>query len=58
MEVGQVRVSVPHRLVNVLVGVWLGPFVTAMRVLVMLVADVTVRMHQSLMNVLVCMPLG
>ena len=55
MEVGHVRVRMPHRLVHVLVGVGLGPLVAAVGVLVMLIVDVTVAMCQVMMLVFVPM---
>ena len=57
VQVRDVRMSVQHRLVRMLVDVGLGAFIAAMRVLVVLIVDVTVRMHQALMQVLVRMQL-
>ena len=55
MQIGRVRMRMPHRLVHVLVGVGLGPLVAAVDVLVMLVVDVTVAMCQATMLVFVSM---
>ena len=55
MQVGYVRMRMPHRLVHVLVGVRLGPLVAMVCVLVMLIVDVTVAVHQAAMLVFVPM---
>ena len=55
MQVWRVRMRVPHRLVYVLVGVRLGPFVAAVGVLVVFIVDVTVAMRQAMMLVFVPM---
>jgi len=54
MQVGHVRMRMPHRLVHVLVGVGLGPLVAVVRVLVMFVVNVTMGVRQA--PVLVQMP--
>ncbi len=59
MDVGEMRVRVRQRLVNVFVRVRLGRVnARRVRVLVMLVVGVVVRMFQPLMRVLVFVPLG
>ncbi len=55
MQIGSVRVRMPHRFVCVLVGMGLGALVAAMRVLVMLVVDVAVIVRQTVMRVFVTM---
>jgi len=57
VQVRHVGVSVPHGLVHVLVGVGLGTFVAAVRVLVVLVVDVAVTVGHVLVSVLMRMPL-
>jgi hypothetical protein len=52
VQIGQVRVGVPHRLVHVLVDVRLGPFVAAVRVFVVLVMEVAMAMSQVSVGVL------
>ena len=58
VQVGQVRMAVRQRLVNVLVGMRLRSFVAAMRVPVMLVVRMPVRMSHPAMRVLVLVGLG
>ena len=55
MQVGHVRMGMPHRLVHMLVGVGLGPLVAVVCVLVMLVMNMAVSVHQPAMLVLVPM---
>ena len=55
MQVGRVRMGVPHRLMHVLVGVGLGPLVAVVRVLVMLVVNMAMGVRQPAMLVLVPM---
>ena len=55
MQIGHVRMRMPHRLVHVLVGVGLRPLVAAVGVLVVLVVDVTMAMCQTTMLVFVSM---
>jgi len=57
MQVGHVRMRVPHRLVRMLVDVGFGALVAAVDVPVMLVVDMPVRVHEVPMLVLVCMRL-
>ena len=55
MQVGHVRMSVPHLLVHMLVGVGLGPLVAVVRVLVMLVVNMAMGVRQPAMLVFVPM---
>jgi len=55
MQVGHVRMSVPHRLMHVLVGVGLGPLVAVVRVLVVLVVYMAMGVRQPAMLVFVTM---
>ena len=55
MQVGHVRMGMPHRLVHMLVGVGLGPLVAVVRVLVMLVVYMAVSVGQA--PVLVFVPM-
>jgi predicted membrane protein len=55
MQVGHVRMRMPHRLVHVLVGVGLGPLVAVVRVLVMLVVNMAMGVRQPAMLVFVPM---
>jgi hypothetical protein len=58
VEVRQVRMSVPHRLVHVLVDVGLGAFVAMVRVLVVFIVHMAVIVRHVLVPVLVRVPLG
>ena len=55
MQVGHVRMGMPHRLVHMLVGVGLGPLVAVVRVLVVLVVNMAMGVRQPAMLVLVPM---
>ena len=55
MQVGHVRMRMPHRLVHVLVSVGLGPLVAVVRVLVMLVVNMAMGVRQPAMLVFVPM---
>jgi len=55
MQVGHVRMSVPQRLMHVLVGVGLGPLVAVVRVLVVLVVYMAMGVRQPAMLVFVPM---
>ena len=55
MQVGHVRMRMPHRLVHVLVGMGLGPLVAVVRVLVVLVVYMAMGVRQPAMLVLVFM---
>src|SRR5262245_24900931 len=58
VQVGEMRMAVPQRLVHVLVGVRLRPFVAGVCVPMMLVVRVAVGMHNALVSVLVLVLLG
>ncbi len=47
MQVGHVRMRMPHRFVHVLVSVGLGSLVAMVRMLVMLIVDMTVSVDQA-----------
>ena len=53
VQVRQMRMGVPHRLVHVLVEVRLGTFVAAVGVLMMFVVDVAMSVSEALMLVFV-----